>query len=124
MTFEKLLLLGVIAALIFGPDRLPTLAAHLGRAIGAIRGFTETAKARAREELGDDYDAIDWKRLDPRQYDPRHIVRQALTQTSEGTTSSPSTRTVSAIDGMSSPTEPVKDPSAHEVVAPMPSEER
>jgi sec-independent protein translocase protein TatB len=31
-----------------------------------------------RDELGPDVDDIEWKKLDPRQYDPRQIVRTAL----------------------------------------------
>jgi sec-independent protein translocase protein TatB len=33
-----------------------------------------------RDELGPDYDDVDWKKLDPRQYDPRRIIREALTE--------------------------------------------
>jgi sec-independent protein translocase protein TatB len=28
--------------------------------------------------LGPEFDEVDWKKLDPRQYDPRRIVRDAL----------------------------------------------
>ena len=37
------------------------------------------AKDRMREEMGPDFDDVDWKKLDPRQYDPRRIIREALT---------------------------------------------
>jgi sec-independent protein translocase protein TatB len=36
------------------------------------------AKDRMRDELGPDFDDMDWKKLDPRQYDPRRIIREAL----------------------------------------------
>jgi sec-independent protein translocase protein TatB len=36
------------------------------------------AKDRMREEMGPDFDDVDWKKLDPRQYDPRRIIREAL----------------------------------------------
>jgi sec-independent protein translocase protein TatB len=29
--------------------------------------------------MGPDFDEVDWKKLDPRQYDPRRIIREALT---------------------------------------------
>jgi sec-independent protein translocase protein TatB len=29
--------------------------------------------------MGPDFDDVDWKKLDPRQYDPRRIIREALT---------------------------------------------
>jgi sec-independent protein translocase protein TatB len=36
-----------------------------------------------REEMGPDFDDIDWKKLDPRQYDPRRIIREALIEDDE-----------------------------------------
>jgi sec-independent protein translocase protein TatB len=41
------------------------------------------AKDRMRDEMGPDFDEIDWKKLDPRQYDPRRIIREALTEEDE-----------------------------------------
>jgi sec-independent protein translocase protein TatB len=42
--------------------------------------MTRDAKQRLREEVGDD---VDWQQLDPRRYDPRRIVREALLDESE-----------------------------------------
>ena len=36
------------------------------------------ARDRMREEMGPDFNDVDWKKLDPRQYDPRRIIREAL----------------------------------------------
>ena len=41
------------------------------------------AKERLREEMGPDFDDVDWKKLDPRQYDPRRIIREALLEDSD-----------------------------------------
>ena len=78
LTFEKLLLIGLIAVLIIGPDRLPAMAAGFARFIRSAKSFADGARTRVRDELGPDYDDIDWKKLDPRQYDPRRIIREAL----------------------------------------------
>ncbi|HLP23815.1 MAG TPA: twin-arginine translocase TatA/TatE family subunit [Microbacteriaceae bacterium] len=78
LTFEKLLVIGVIAAFIIGPERLPGAARRLGTLIRQVRGFAQGASARVREEMGPDFDEVDWKRLDPRQFDPRTIVRDVL----------------------------------------------
>jgi len=78
LTFEKLLLIGLIAVLIIGPERLPGYAAQFGRFIRTLRDMANGAKDRMREEMGPDYDDVDWKKLDPRQYDPRRIIREAL----------------------------------------------
>jgi hypothetical protein len=31
-----------------------------------------------KDEMGPEFDEVDWKKLDPRQYDPRRIIREAL----------------------------------------------
>ncbi|MGO1542722.1 MAG: twin-arginine translocase TatA/TatE family subunit [Gulosibacter sp.] len=77
LTFEKLLLIGIIAVFIFGPDRLPKLAEQLAHFIKRARAWTEDAKTRVSEEMGEDFTEEDWRKLDPRQYDPRRIVRDA-----------------------------------------------
>jgi sec-independent protein translocase protein TatB len=78
LTIEKLLLIGVIALFLIGPDRLPAYSAQFGRLIRQLRDMASGAKDRMREELGPDFDDVDWKKLDPRQYDPRRIIREAL----------------------------------------------
>lgn len=78
LTFEKLLVIGVIAAFIIGPERLPDAAERLAGAVRWLRGQADTAKDRLREEMGDEFDEVDWRKLDPRQYDPRRIIRDAL----------------------------------------------
>lgn len=78
LTFEKLLVIGLIAVFLIGPDRLPAVAAQFARLIRSLRDMANGAKDRMREEMGPDYDDVDWKKLDPRQYDPRRIIREAL----------------------------------------------
>jgi sec-independent protein translocase protein TatB len=84
LTFEKLLLIGLIAVLIVGPDRLPLAAAAFARFVRAVRDFANGAKSRVQEEMGSEFDEVDWKKLDPRQYDPRRIIREALLDDSTG----------------------------------------
>jgi sec-independent protein translocase protein TatB len=78
LTIEKLLLIGVIALFLIGPDRLPAYSAQLGRFVRNLRGLATGAKERMKDELGPDFDEEEWKKLDPRQYDPRRIIRDAL----------------------------------------------
>lgn len=84
LTFEKLILIGIIAAFLIGPQRLPEMASKFATLIKRVKAFTDTAQDRVKAELGDDADAVDWKSLDPRQYDPRRIIREALTEQSPG----------------------------------------
>lgn len=78
LTFDKLLIILVIAVILIGPDRLPGYAAQLARLVKTLRGFADGAKERMREEMGPEFDEVDWRKLDPRQYDPRRIIREAL----------------------------------------------
>jgi sec-independent protein translocase protein TatB len=78
LTFEKLFVIGLIAVILLGPERLPYYASQLAKLVRSVRDFANGAKERMREEMGDDFDEVDWKKLDPRQYDPRRIIREAL----------------------------------------------
>ncbi len=77
-SFEKFIVIAVFAILILGPERLPAYAARLATFVTALRRMADGAKERMRDEVGPDFDDVDWKKLDPRQYDPRHIIRRAL----------------------------------------------
>lgn len=63
-----------------GPDRLPAYSAKLARLVRSLRQMASGAKERMRDELGPDFDEMEWKKLDPRQYDPRRIIREALVE--------------------------------------------
>lgn len=78
LTFEKLLIVAVIAAFLIGPERLPLYAGKLRQFVRTVRDFADGAKDRMKEEMGPEFDDVDWKKLDPRQYDPRRIIREAL----------------------------------------------
>ena len=75
---EKFLLLLVVAALLIGPERLPRYAEGLARFTQRAREWLAGARSRVKEEMGDDFDDVEWRKLDPRQYDPRRIIRDAL----------------------------------------------
>ncbi len=78
LDFEKLLVIGIIAVIIVGPQRLPKYAAQLARLVRTLRDLANGAKDRLRDEMGPEFDDVDWQKLDPRQYDPRRIIRDAL----------------------------------------------
>lgn len=78
ITFEKLLLIGVLAAFLIGPERLPRAAETLARWVRSGRDYLRGAQNRLRDEMGPEFDEVDWRKLDPRQYDPRRIIREAL----------------------------------------------
>ena len=75
---SEFIVLLVVAAIVLGPERLPQYAAQLARLVRELRRMAQGASQQMREELGPEFDDIDWRKLDPRQYDPRRIVREAL----------------------------------------------
>ena len=78
LTIEKLLLIGVVAGLLIGPERLPRYVESLTKFAKRAREYVSTAKTKMKDEMGSDFDDVDWRTLDPRQYDPRRIIREAL----------------------------------------------
>ncbi|HXH36228.1 MAG TPA: Sec-independent protein translocase TatB [Plantibacter sp.] len=78
LTIDKLLVIAVLAAFLIGPDRLPAAAASLARLVRGLKELATGARERVREEIGPEFDDVDWQKLDPRQYDPRRIIRDAL----------------------------------------------
>jgi len=80
LSFDKIVVIAIVAVFLIGPDRLPAYAAQLARIVRGVMKLADGAKDRLREEMGPEYDEVDWKRLDPRQYDPRRIIREALVE--------------------------------------------
>lgn len=79
----EFLVLAVLALIVIGPDRLPRYASELGRFVREARRMAVGAREQVRAELGPEFDDVDWRKLDPRQYDPRRIVREALNDTAD-----------------------------------------
>jgi len=75
---SEFFLILVVAVLVIGPERLPKYAAQLGAWVRTLREFLRAAKVRVDAELGEQAADVDWAALDPRKYDPRRIVREAL----------------------------------------------
>lgn len=78
LTFEKLLLVAIIAGFVLGPRRLPDYAHRLGRAVRTLRHFVDSTRSTAEAEMGVPLRRSEWESLDLRQYDPRRIVADAL----------------------------------------------
>ena len=78
LSSEKLLILLLLAVFILGPERLPQYTRQFAQFIKKLRRMANSAQAQMKDELGEGFDDLDWRKLDPRQYDPRRIVREAL----------------------------------------------
>lgn len=74
----EMIILVVVVLLVVGPKRLPEYAQQLRDLVRSLKRKADEAKADVKRDLGDDFSDVDWRKLDPRQYDPRRIVREAL----------------------------------------------
>ena len=74
----EFLLLLLIGIMVIGPQRLPEYTQKLANLVREVRRMASGAREQIKEEVGIDIDDVDWKKCDPRQYDPRRIIKEAL----------------------------------------------
>jgi sec-independent protein translocase protein TatB len=74
LSLPKLLILGVLALLIFGPDQLPKFAAQAGRAVRELRRLAEGAQADLRENLGPEFSDFEIGDLHPKNFVRKHLL--------------------------------------------------
>jgi sec-independent protein translocase protein TatB len=82
---QEFVILLLVAVAVVGPDRLPRYAREFRGWVTKVRDLLADARVGVRDEMGD---TVDLAALDPRQYDPRHIVRDVLAEPA-GASSSP-----------------------------------
>lgn len=85
LSFEKLFLVAIIAGFVLGPQRLPGYAHQLAQYVRSMRRFIETTRSAAERDMGIPLTRTDWESLNLRQYDPRRIVSDALSDTTPKT---------------------------------------
>lgn len=74
LDLPKLLVLGVIALIVFGPERLPGLAAQAGRALRELRRMAEGAKSELQQNLGPEFSQFDINDINPRHFVRKHLL--------------------------------------------------
>lgn len=74
LNFVKLAVLAVLALIVFGPERLPAMAAQAGRALREVRKYLDGAKSELRENLGPEFSQFDFADLNPKQFVRKHLV--------------------------------------------------
>jgi sec-independent protein translocase protein TatB len=74
LSMWKLMVLGVIALIVFGPDRLPQLARDAGRTLRQLREMAQTARTELKAELGDTVGEFDFSDLNPRTFVRKHLL--------------------------------------------------
>ena len=75
---SEFLVIILVAVIVVGPQRLPEYTRKLTQLVRQLRVFLDNARSQIAEEVGPEMADLDLSRLDPRQYDPRKIVRDAL----------------------------------------------
>jgi len=74
----EFLLLLVVGIVVLGPERLPEYAGKLANLVRQVRDLAQNARVQLKDQMGTDFEDVNWQQYDPRQYDPRRIVREAL----------------------------------------------
>ena len=78
---EKLFIVGLIALMVLGPNRLPEAARTLGRFVAAARRLSSGLQAEVRDALAEPTSAFTTAANDFRPPDIRRSVRDAITST-------------------------------------------
>lgn len=79
---SEFLIIAILALVLVGPERLPEYVRGLRALVRRVRSIIKEGQSQLQEEMGGD---VDWNTLDPRQYDPRRIVREALFEDEDAT---------------------------------------
>ena len=77
LSFLKILVLGVLALVIFGPDQLPKMASQAGRALRDLRRLADSARADLQDGLGPEFRDFDIADLNPRNFVRKHLWEEA-----------------------------------------------
>lgn len=72
--FGELLVLGALALFVFGPERLPRVAAQAARALRDVRTMAHNARQQLTDTIDPELRSIDVKGLDPREFVRRTVL--------------------------------------------------
>ncbi|MEV6413652.1 sec-independent translocase [Kribbella sp. NPDC051718] len=72
--FPELLVIGLVAIVVFGPDRLPEFVRTAARLLNQVRGMAAKAQKELRDELGPEFADLDVRDLDPRSFVRKHLL--------------------------------------------------
>jgi sec-independent protein translocase protein TatB len=74
LSFFKLLVLGVLALVIFGPNELPKVVARAGSLLRDLRRIADSARNDLREGLGPEFQDFDFNDLNPKRFVQKHLL--------------------------------------------------
>jgi sec-independent protein translocase protein TatB len=85
----EIIVLGLAALFIFGPERLPTLAKDAAAGLKKVRAAITGVREQVNESLGDDLPQL--RDLDLRKYHPKTFIRSQLLGDDEPSSTSSAT---------------------------------
>lgn len=71
--WAEVAVLAVLALFVFGPERLPSLAADAGRSLRRLRGYLKGLRDDLTAELGPEVGELDLASLHPREFVRKHL---------------------------------------------------
>lgn len=83
LSITKILVLGVLGLVIFGPEQLPRMAAQAGRALRDLRRLADSARADLTESLGPEFRDFDFNDLNPRAFVRKHLLEDGGDESSD-----------------------------------------
>jgi sec-independent protein translocase protein TatB len=92
----EIVVLVIVALIVFGPDKLPTMAKDAGRMLRSLREMAQGARTQLRDELGPEFGDLDLRSLNPRAAIQRAIFDddEPAPTASQSSTDKPVTRPV------------------------------
>jgi len=76
----EIMVLGVLAVIIFGPEKLPELARKTARVLSYLRNIANDAQGRLRQELGPEFADLELADLNPRALVNKHLLNPVQTE--------------------------------------------
>ena len=70
---SEILVLGVLAVIIFGPEKLPEVARKAARVLNYLRNIANDAQGRLRQELGPEFADLELADLNPRAFVQKNL---------------------------------------------------
>lgn len=80
----ELMVIGVVAMLVFGPEKLPQFARQAGRFLRTVRRMADDAKNDLGREFGQDLSDVDLREIDPREYVRKNFIDDLDSSSSSG----------------------------------------
>jgi sec-independent protein translocase protein TatB len=111
--FGEVVVLAVLALFVFGPERLPKVAADAVRTLRGVREMAANARAQLTDVVDPELKAIDVKGLDPREFVRRTLDEPVGPRAAERGSASPRPTNGSSAAPADRPAPPVAwDPDA------------